>query len=430
MTFTSMSILSPHSGNRLLLLQRLMLLRAILLGCGLLVVLTFPYLIEIQIKQTPLLMVLIVGLVWSILFWLMHHRREIVSDWVLVSHLVVDVILLMALVWFSGRATNPFIYYLLVVISISASIFSARILWAFSLGSIALYSFLVYTDFSQHLLHMPKDFQNHLLGMWINFVGSALLISFFISRMTTALRDREIQLAAAREQTLKNEQIIGIGTLAASTVHSLGTPLSTIAISLGELDELGLRNKEALQYFDIIRNQVDRCKQIMSKLSLLANNDAEIDATLPLSELVKDISEYFTLVNAQPNPNMIVEPNFLNELIPGNLLLKHALINLIDNAIHAAKSQVTVRFKVDDDCFITYIEDDGEGIPASILENIGKPVASGREEGLGIGIFLANSTVEKLGGSVRFISASQSTTTQMTSVLVKIPLQSEMLNAE
>lgn len=418
---------SSLSGNRNLLFKRLLFLRGILLTfCAAAVGLEW-FLPETPDRQSPMLAVLLVGIGLSVFVWYRYRKHSDFSDGFLAWQLFVDVVLLVCLVWFNGRSTNPFIYYLLVVIAVSASILPGYLLWAFSLGGIAIYTFLMYFDFNAHILHMPHDFQLHLLGMWLNFVGSALLISFFISRLTTALRDREIQLAAVREETLKNEQLIGIGTLAASTVHSLGTPLSTIAVSLGELkNEINLSQKhnhsssEQTHYLELIQSQVERCKQIMSKLSLLANSDAEDNQQNTLGNLVEDIKEYFLLVNATPQPDFVFDTSQANQSLPGNLLLKHALSNLIDNAVHAAHTKVNVAFTVQDAHLEVCIEDDGVGIPANIASSFGKPVTSTKEEGLGIGIFLANSTIEKLNGSVSFYSDGKEETS--TRVVVSIPL--------
>ena len=409
-----------YSGNRFSLFRKLMLLRVVfLLACsvGILVLNIF---LEKQFNLVPLVAVIFFGGVHSLYVWRTYARQPLISDWYLAMQLLIDGILLVSFVWFSGGSTNPFIYYLLVIVAISASIFPARFLWAFSFGGIATYTFLMYYDFNKHILHMPQDFQLHLLGMWLNFVGSALLISFFISRLTTALRDREILLAAAREETLKNEQLIGIGTLAASTVHSLGTPLSTIAVSVGELKEQN-NNPESVQYLDLIRAQIDRCKQTMSKLTLLANS-SELSDHGSLNNLVDDIQEYFLLVNANPRPR-ILNSSESDCLIPGNLLLKHALVNLIDNAIHAARSIVSVKFTADTRRLLITIEDDGDGLSAEIADNLGKPMMSSKVEGLGIGIFLANSTIEKLDGVVSFYNANPEANRPMTKVLVEIPLE-------
>lgn len=400
--------------------KRLLVLRVFLLLACLALILGAGFFPDKDINTSLLLMVLVAVSAVSLWAWFRHSHHTYISDWLLVRQLLLDSCLVIILVWFSGRSTNPFIYYMLVIIAVSASIFPPRILWSFSAGGIAIYTFLIYLDFNEHLLHMPRDFQLHLLGMWLNFVGSALLISFFISRLTTALRDRERLLAAAREETLKNEQLIGIGTLAASTVHSLGTPLSTIAVSLGELQEQH-NDPESQQYLTLIQTQIERCKKIMSKLSLLANSDSLNTETYTVTALLEDIREYFLLVNANPQPQFDVKADIENLPVPGNFLLKHALINLIDNAVHAAVNEVFVVISVEDQNLTISIEDDGDGIPREIAENLGKPINSSKEEGLGIGIFLANSTIEKLNGKVRFYSADRNLG-KRTQVIVEIPV--------
>lgn len=408
-----------NSGNRHLLFKRLLLLRSAMLVSVLAAVVVTQAFQYFQLDHAPLLAGIGVGAVVSLYSWFRVYKKTNIGDWRLAKQLLLDIALLTFFVWFSGRSTNPFIYYLLVIVAISASIFSSRISWAFSIGCVAIYTVLMYIDFNEHLHHMTQDFQLHLVGMWLNFVGSALLISFFVSRLATALRDRQIQLAAAREETLKNEQLIGIGTLAASTVHSLGSPLSTLAVSVEELKG-DLPEDERNQYLDLMLAQIERCKSTMGKLSLLANNEQSGEQSEAFGELMRDIKEYFQLTNASPMPNMLYNKELEQLHLPYNFLLRHALINLIDNAVQAAKSRVVVDSVVTNGQLIVTIEDDGEGVPAEILDGWGKPVKSTKEQGLGIGVFLANSTIEKLGGQVKLYSADKERST--TKLIVELPL--------
>ena len=68
--------------------------------------------------------------------------------------------------------------------------------------------------------------------------------------MANAIKVRELNLAEARENEIRNEQLVAIGTLAAGTAHALGTPLSTMAVLLTELDKLDaedLKNSPQIQ---------------------------------------------------------------------------------------------------------------------------------------------------------------------------------------
>ncbi len=407
--------------DRLILLERLLVLRALVLIASLLIFAAgfLPQATPTTIATLSFLFA--ISAVYSVFIWIRYRHGRLITNSVIAAQLLWDSLLILILVWVSGRSTNPFIYYLLVIIAISAGIFSQRIVWLFCLGGIAAYSLLMYLDFGQHMAHVTTNFRAHLLGMWINFVGSALLISFFISHLTMALRDRDRSLSLAREEILKNEQLIGIGTLAASTLHSIGTPLSTIAMTVAEIDEIHNDN-ETKSYTNLIKLQIDRCKQTMKKLSTLVGQDAHASDALDLQTLVDDIKEHFLLTNAEPMPHFTVDFPAENMALSGGLLLKHAIINLVDNAVQAAKDFVSVRFTQKQQQLRIIIEDDGGGMAPELLHGLGENIFTSKTSGLGIGFLLANSTIERLRGQVQFSNPDENNRQPYTRVIAEIPL--------
>lgn len=356
----------------------------------------------------------------GLMSYLRMGRGATVSDADLIIHLIVDATALLVLVYLTGRTANPFIYYLLVLLAISATVFNYRISWLFSGGCIAAYTGLLFLDVQGHFQHMPQDFQLHLLGMWLNFVGSAVLICFFVGRLATALRDRQIMLAKAREETLRNEQLIGLGTLAASTVHALGTPLSTMAVLLSDMRS-ELEHEEHKHSITVLLMQIDRCKQTMAKLSLLANKNQEETYQETVQALIEELRDYFVLMNPKITPAFLCDDDCTNQRIGHTPLLHHALINLIDNAVRAAQSSVQVTARQQHGQLQLDIVDDGPGLPQSVLEQWGKPIFTSQSGGLGMGIFLANSTIEQLGGTVTVYNGGSNS----THLRVLLPLYNE-----
>ncbi len=338
----------------------------------------------------------------------------------LLIHIFLESAAVYGIVLITGGSANPFIYYLLVLVAISAALFDPPASWFFTFTAVTGYSVLFLTDVSGHLAHMPNDFQRHLLGMWINFVGSALLVTFFISRLATALREQQTELALAREETLKAEQLAGIGTLAASTVHALGTPLSTLTVMLDELRAMddGKLDKEDIS---VMLTQIARCKATMQKLSLLAEH-SETDGKLEsAAALFRDLQEHYAITQPAVTPRFHFDIEIDTIRVQFSLLLRHALINLIDNALDAAGSLVDVKFGYIDNSLYIDIEDDGDGFPEEFAGRIGYPVVSTKKTGLGIGMFLANSTIEKLGGSVRIISHGGTRPECRTILRIRLP---------
>lgn len=338
----------------------------------------------------------------------------------LLIHIFLDSAAAYGVVLITGGSANPFIYYLLVLVAISAALFETPASWFFTFTAVTGYSVLFLTDISGHFAHMPNDFQLHLFGMWINFVGSAFLVTFFITRLAAALREQQTALALAREETLKAEQLAGIGTLAASTVHALGTPLSTLTVMLDELraTEDGKLDKADI---NVMLTQIARCKSTMQKLSLLAEHSEADGKVEPAAALFEDLQEHYAITQPSVTPEFDLDIKIERVRVQFSLLLRHALINLIDNALDAAASLVVVKFCQNDNSMYIDIEDDGDGFPEEFAERIGYPVVSTKKTGLGIGMLLANSTIEKLGGSVRIISHGGTGAESRTRLRVRLP---------
>lgn len=393
-------------------LQRLLLLRSFVTLSSVVAVFVLLALTDLTVPVT-FIVYLIGAIVLSVLigYRRLAHARP-VSDLELFCHILVDVFFLILLLLNTGGASNPLISYLLVLLALTATLLPQTYVNVFSVGGILVYtSFLLLDLSSDHEMAMSPDnevmtFQLHLVGMWVIFLVSAVLISVLISRMAKAIKDRELNLAEARENELRNEQLVAIGTLSAGTAHALGTPLSTMAVLLTELDKLDaeeLRNTDIKDDISVLRQQVTRCKHSLTQLIRYYNKDnTEKDEKLSLKSFADDIQDY--IVNIHPTASIDFEFDAdTSSVVTSNLSVKHAVINIIENAIKAASSHVDVRFAISQDAaamFEIAISDDGPGIPSNVMEKIGEPFISGRKEGMGLGIFLANAAIERAGGSI------------------------------
>lgn len=420
-------MLENNMVNRQTILIRLLLLRIVFLAAALGVLLYFQWYLQRSLLYTLLYGVLIVGYGYSLHTWWGLRRRKPVTDLVLLLQVLLDAAMVLVLVAFSGRAANPFIYYLLVLIAIGATLFPYRVSWLLALFSVAAYTLLLYMDLDMHIVesgvHQHRgysDFQLHLVGMWVNFVGSALLLNLFVSKLSTALRDREIALARAREQTLKHEHLVGIGTLAASTVHALGTPLSTMAVIVGEL-----QNSEDDDSIALLKAQIERCKYTMENLSKLAEPGND-DSAIRVIERVNGLRDHYLLLNPAIMPMFTVLDVLDQVSITGSMLLQYALTNLIDNAVRAARSLVRVEVALESatNRVVFSIIDDGPGLAPELIDSFGQPMSAKHRGGLGIGIFLANSTIEQLHGEIVLYNPDESGCGN-TMVVVKLPVGGE-----
>ncbi len=397
-------------------LQRLLLLRTFVTVVSVIGLLIFQSLSELPV---PLLFLtwLFASVIASILFGYMRLKTAwAVSNPELFAHVLVDVVILLLLLLNTGGVTNPLISYLLVLLAVTATMLPRAYVNSFALGSILIYTFFLILDLQVE--HGPGNgglteettFQLHLVGMWVIFLVSAVLIALFITRMAGAIRERETNLAKARENEIRNEQLVAIGTLAAGTAHALGTPLSTMAVLLADLDQLDddqLREQQLKDDIAVLKQQVYRCKDSLTQLTRYYNKHNVVEQEqLQLTEFVHDIRDYIINVHPMAHVDFIVDGDD-DPVVSSDLSVKHAVINIIENGIKAAHSKVEVRFQViaeQSPHVEIKINDDGPGIPSKVMENMGEPFISMRKESMGLGIFLANAAIQRLGGTIEMFN--------------------------
>jgi two-component system sensor histidine kinase RegB len=421
-------------------LQRLMLLRGFVTAIGLIgLALLQPFSsIDVPLNAIALLSCAVAA---SLVFGYWRLRRGAsIAPLELLGHLLIDVSLLVGLLWLTGGISNPLISYLLVLLAVSATLLPRLMVIGFAMASTALYTFFLLLDLSSdQQMAMSGDmqemtFQLHLVGMWVIFVVSAALITVFITRMAEGIRRRELTLAKAREEALRSEQLIAIGTLAAGTAHALGTPLSTMSVLLSDLDELATENlgvPEVKEDISVLRQQVTRCRNSLTQLTRYYHKDeGRSEQTIPISAFIEDVRDYLT--NIHPRSNIqITLYNIDNKNLNSDLSIKHALINIIENGIKAAKDKVTLELRVSRADLTITIADDGPGIPAEVMENLGEPFISVRNQGMGLGIYLANASISRLGGSIEMSNRVEGgAVTRITLPLAKLTDRGEIPPAD
>ena len=397
-------------------LQRLLLLRAFVTGASCIGLFFLQFLSALLIPAI-FITSLVAGIMVSILlgYWRLRMSRPI-GNTELFLHVLVDVVFLVLLLLNTGGVGNPLISYLLVLLAVTATLLPRGYAHFFAIGSILIYTFFLLLDLfaEQDMTGMTGSaqsmFELHLVGMWVIFVVSAILITVFISAMAIAVRDREHHLAEARENELRNEQLVAIGTLAAGTAHALGTPLSTMSVILNDLDDLEqekLEGESVRQDISVLREQVSRCKHSINQLiRYYHKDDARSRAPVTVDRFAADIQDYVLNVHpaAKVEFTMEAEPETPLDVEPS---VRHAVINIIENGIKAARKTVEVRYAMEMETprvLLISIADDGPGIPAEVLERIGEPFISQRKDSMGLGIFLANAALRRAGGEIEMFN--------------------------
>ena len=319
-------------------------------------------------------------------------------------HLLVDIFFFSILLYFSGGASNPFISYYLISISIAAIALPRLYTSVIAIITLGCYSLLlgyhvpVSAIAPNHMGHSMAGNNLHILGMWANFAISAAIIAYFISRMANELRSQQQKIAAHREQQLQDEQLLAIGTLAAGTAHELGTPLNTMKLLVDEM----LLQQDKNQDLTLLSQQIAQCKTTLKELQTTANEStSEAFSPQPLQGYFDQLFERWHLMrpelkatisyaeNSKPAPDLRFHPT-----------IAQSILNLLNNAADASPNLVEVFIDWTEAEIRIQIKDQGEGFNTPDAGDIGKPFYSNKAEGLGLGLFLSQSTVTRFGGSI------------------------------
>lgn len=352
------------------------------------------------VPATPLLVLLTASvLLNAITLWRLSGvaRGWWVTEAELAAHLVFDLAVLGAVLYFADGASNPLASLLLIPLTLAAMFLPAYATWSLALGVAGLYAWLMFhfQPLGQHPDAHAHAWWLHRLGMGLTFGVGAVLIAGFVGRMAASLRQRDALLAQAREDTLRNEQILALATLAAGTAHELGTPLNTMQLLAEELREVVPASH--VEDLDLLTTQIAQCKTALTRLSARASESV---AAQPLATALTVLIDRWRLMRPDAAP-AVAWPSAAPALtVHWPDALSQALLNLLDNAADAARGQVAVRLDWDKAHLSVRLEDDGPGLVHEAAQAAGRAVFSSKG-GMGVGLVLANATLQQLGGQVR-----------------------------
>lgn len=361
--------------------------------------------------------------------WL--RRRKSVPQALPIGALVVDVLALTGLLYWTGGPHNPFNFLYLVYIALAAVVLRPAASWALVLLSCLAFGGLFVDSVPlgalgghgdhaaghEHHAHEHGDGVSmdamastdpmalHLRGMWVAFAVGAGFIVSFVTRVKRALAEQEEALASARESALRSERLASLATLAAGAAHELATPLGTIAIVAKEL-ELELEHEggpaSAVEDARLIRSQVSRCRKVLDQLAIDAGESpGESQRTIRLEELVSEAMDGL--------PGARVRVDLAPELRGRSLVgfptaLTQTLRGLIRNGLDASgpDGEVRVTGEGRPEGLQISIIDEGEGMDPATLARATEPFFTTKEhgKGMGLGLFLARTAIERLGGTL------------------------------
>jgi len=388
-------------------LRRLANIRYIALGGQILALYYFTLIYPLGLPIGIISALVVAFAIVNVLTQWRSHWSKTISEKEFAAHLLVDISALTVLLYFSGGATNPFISYYLVPISIAAISLPMAMTWAVTGLSVLAYSLLLvyYQPFTQLTSHHGNTgFNLHIIGMWINFALSAGLITYFVVRMAAALRTQEAELSAQKEEQMQDEQLLAIATLAAGAAHELGTPLNTMKLLIDNLAE-EVTDPEQQQDVATLNQQIARCRKTLQSLVNAASIIEEGSSPTPVKDYVDNLLDNWMLIrpDVKPEINIASDSPTINACF--HPVIQQSLLNLLNNAAEASPEQIAITIHWDETSLYIDIRDHGPGLSPEQIEKMGKPIPSNKPGGLGLGLFLTHSSLNRHGGRVSLLNA-------------------------
>ena len=384
-------------------LKRLFMLRNLMIAWEILAILAVHFGIGIELPLAPLSTTIALLALVNLCTWPRIRNGAAIRDYEFFLQLSIDVLALTSVLYFTGGATNPFAWLFLIPLIIAATVLSARATWLMATLTTTCYTLLMFNfqplGGNEHI-HHNQDFTQHVFGMWFGFVLSAALISWFVVGMANTLRSRDRLLAQVREQALRDEQLIALGTLATGAAHELGTPLATMAVVTRELERTN-SDKGLNRKFTILRDQVERCKKALSVISASAGEArAESGSLVSVSTFLGAINDDWRKQRPDMEFDMHLDPGPEGVTIVDEYTLHQSLANLFNNAADASTEPLVVRANWDSHRLEIQILDRGPGLRPQVVESIDLQKTSRKEYGMGLGLFLTHATIRRLGGDI------------------------------
>jgi two-component system sensor histidine kinase RegB len=326
--------------------------------------------------------------------------------------LTFDSLQLAGLLYMTGGLTNPFSLLMTVPVVISATSLPLRLTAVLGLLVMAVATFLAF-------FHLPLPWSEgaplvmpfvYVAGMWMALLSSIAFTAIYAFRVADEARLLANALAATELVLQREQHLSALDGLAAAAAHELGTPLATITLVAKEMEKVLGKDPKFHDDVTLLRTQSERCREILKRLTSLSSEGEPLLTRLPITSLIEEViaphRDFGISIKLKPGERIGAEP--VGRRNPGVI---YGLGNLVENAVDFAHTSVSVSWSWDDASVLLTITDDGAGFPAEVIDRIGEPYMSTRQGaepggGLGLGLFIAKTLLERSGASIVFSNSS------------------------
>ena len=404
-----------------------------------LLVLAVYFLFISDLPFTFLLLIFGFEIISNIFFSHLSRTGTAIADKLFALVMCLDIVLMTVLLHLTGGPMNPFTFLYLVHIALGSLIMKqnwSRILALFTVVNYAALFFLpVYEATGTPVCHIPSSssiladdpLRLHLQGMWFAFAITVFFVVFFMGKIQQALEKNQETLTALEKERIRGERLASLATLSAGAAHEFSTPLSTIAVAAGEMLHYLKKNNlpgEFLEDTLLIRDQVKRCKDILYQMA--ADAGEHRGEAMELSTLRELFDYALSHFSEQERQQLVIDlqaPEFL--LYIPKRTFGRIIRGIIQNGLDATSdgSPIKIVGRVEAEYLRIKISDTGCGMDEDQRSKACEPFYTSKEpgKGLGLGLYLAKSVVERFDGSLDIDSTpGAGTTVTLTFLLERI----------
>ncbi|WP_291864256.1 ActS/PrrB/RegB family redox-sensitive histidine kinase [Bradyrhizobium sp.] len=325
--------------------------------------------------------------------------------------LALNIVELAALLFLTGGLQNPFSFLFLAPVLISATALPIRLTIALGVLAMACASALLF-------FHLPLPWEGeepvvlppiYLFGVWLSILLAIGVTSLYAIQVTDDTRKLSDALAATELVLTREQHLTQLDGLAAAAAHELGTPLATIFLISRELEKSVAADSPLAADLKTLREQTQRCRDILAKITQLSATGAPFDR-MPLSTLIEEVvaphRDFGVAIKIRIAVAGAREP-----VGTRNPAILYGVGNILENAVDFARATVEVNAWWNSETVEIVVSDDGPGFAPEILKRIGEPYLSrrrgtddpqGGRRGLGLGVFIARTLLERTGATVAF----------------------------
>ena len=398
-----------EGGASIASLRELRHLRAIAMG-GQAVAIAVGYASDLSLPYGAMLAVL--GLVWlfNLLMGRRLHQRRPATHVEVFANLMADLAAFTVMLLLAGGATNPFALLYLLHVALIGLLLPRGLAVAGTL--VALIGFALAAEFASPLRLLDgREVAQALLtaGRFTSFAVTAVMIAAFVSRVSGAVRIQQMLLEEAARKAVNDEVLMRMGTIATGAAHELGGPLMSMGILVQEWQRNG-RIDEFERDVGLLSSQLGACKDALANLRSAARALRLDDAPVqPCDAFVRDVVQRFRATRPDIPVRCVIDESTAAPAIRCDAGLKQSLLILLNNAADACSREIGIHAAWNLDEIEFTVVDDGSGIPAARLRDLGRAFFSTKEpgKGNGLGVMLAAATAARLGGSIEWTNAKE-----------------------